>query len=632
VLPRLLIVALLALGAAAPAPGQVREQLWPGVTYERGVQFTPNGPVAISILTGPRPGGATTLAPVLSNETLTGLETLTSMQRRLSRAATTAGVNGDYYNFRDGLPSGVFMRDTQVSSPPFGDRSSAGIATDGTLDIRRIEFFGTWRGAGVNRPLHTLNRVPGANEAALFTPAWGPSTPSVAGSRAVVLFPFPATVPNTDLVAPVVDVRADSSVQIPLGGAVLVARGSAGARLVQEAPLGASVSVRLIFRPDWGGIVNAIGGGPQIVRDGVPVFRAGEAFTSSQLGPRAPRTGVGQLRDGRIVLVTADGRQPGYSVGLTNFELAQTLVRLGAVTGMAFDGGGSTSMAFDGRLLNRPSAGERTISTALMFQYTGVYLPPPLPVVSPNGDGVAEQQTLAYKLVRPSTVTLTLLAPDGSVAYTETAERSVGRHRLPFPPPASPPPPPPPPPVPPPPPAPVPPPPPPPPTEPPPPTPPPAAPPPPAQAARTPQVVPDPGPSRDGRWRLRVDAVDETGQASTMSRAFTVNTTLGFLRTAPRRLYLPPRGRALAVTWQLARPARVRVTIEARDGTVVKVFPLRRYPRGDAAVVWNGLARGRVAVPGGAYVARVVARNGLGSVELVRRFGVQRVKGPPPAR
>jgi hypothetical protein len=113
---------------------------------------------------------------------------------------------------------------------------------------------------------------------------------------------------------------------------------------------------------------------------------------------------------------------------------------------------------------------------------------------------------------------------------------------------------------------------------------------------------------------------------------FTVNTTLGFLRTAPRRLFLPPQGRALAVSWQLARPARVRVTIEARDGTVVKVFPLRRYPRGSAAVVWNGLARGRVPVPGGAYVARVVARNGLGSVELVRRFGVQRVKGPAPAR
>ena len=46
---------------------------------------------------------------------------------------------------------------------------------------------------------------------------------------------------------------------------------------------------------------------------------------------------------------------PGTRSGMTNFELAQALVRLGAVTGMALDSGGSTTMAFDGTLLNRPS-------------------------------------------------------------------------------------------------------------------------------------------------------------------------------------------------------------------------------------------------------------------------------------
>jgi hypothetical protein len=637
----LVIAALLALVLAAPAAAQQRQQLWPGVTYERGVQFTPSGPVALSILSGPRPGGTTTLEPVLSNGTLTGLETLTSMQRRLSRTATVAGVNGDYYNFRDGLPSGIFMRETQVASPPNGGRSSAGVATDGTLDVRRVEFYGTWRGTGPKRTLHTLNRVPERDQVALFTPAFGPSTPTVPGSRAVVLFPFPATVPNTDLEAPVVDVRSEPSVPIPLGGAVLVARAGAAERLAAEAPLGALASIRLIFRPSWDGIVAAIGGGPQIVRDGVPVYRAGEAFTSSQLAPRAPRTGIGQRADGSIVLVAVDGRQPGYSVGMTNFELAQALVRLGAVTGMAFDGGGSTSMAFDGTLLNRPAAGERTISTALMFHYTGVYVPPPRPVVSPNGDGVAERQTLAYKLVRPSTVTVRLLAPGGEVVHEETVARGPGRYRLAFPPPPVPPPPPPAPPAPPAPPPPTEPVPPPPPTEPPPPAepPPPPAPPPPAEpppppagtATRALQALPDPGPPREGRWRLVVDAVDETGQPSSMVQAFTVNTTLGFLRTAPRRLYLPPKGRPLAVTWRLSRPARVRVTIEARDGTVVRSFPYRRFRRGPATLVWNGLARGRVPVKGGAYVVRVVARNGLGAVELTRRFGVQRVKGPRPA-
>ena len=99
--PRLLASVLFALVLAAPAVAAPRT-LWPGVTFDTGAQFTPSGPVAINILTGPRPGGTTTLAPALSNETLTGTETLTSMERRVAATATTAGVNGDFFTFASG--------------------------------------------------------------------------------------------------------------------------------------------------------------------------------------------------------------------------------------------------------------------------------------------------------------------------------------------------------------------------------------------------------------------------------------------------------------------------------------------------------------------------------------------------
>ena len=226
---------------------------------------------------------------------------------------------------------------------------------------------------------------------------------------------------------------------------MLVARGNAAAKLQAEAQPGSVVTLRLILQPDWSVVSDAIGGGPVLVRDGAPVYRSNEAFTTSQLAPRGPRTAVGQRADGGIVLLTTDGRQPGFSVGMTNFELAQALVRYGAVRGMALDGGGSSTMAFEGAVLNSPSDGrERAVSTALMLQYYGVYAPPPLEtVVSPNGDGVAEQQKLAFKIVRPSTVTATLTAPDGSIAWQESGAREPGTYDVAFPP--SPPPPPPPP-------------------------------------------------------------------------------------------------------------------------------------------------------------------------------------------
>ena len=150
--------------------------------------------------------------------------------------------------------------------------------------------------------------------------------------------------------------------------------------------------------------------------------------------PRHPRTAVGQLADGRLVLVVVDGRSRGYSVGMTNFELAQTLMRLGAVTAMALDGGGSTTIAFDGTLLNRPStpASGRSRSRCPRLQRR-LRAAAVEPVLSPNGDGVAETQTLAYKLVRPSTVTVTLVGAGrlGRLQQRPSASRARAPSALP---------------------------------------------------------------------------------------------------------------------------------------------------------------------------------------------------------
>ena len=190
------VAVLAALTAVAAASAQVRE-LWPGVTFEQTIQPTANGPVVIDVLTGPRPGGTTTLEPLLSNGTLTGRETLTSLERRLSPAATYAGVNADLFNLDTGVPSGALIQDGQVLSLPSNSRSTAGITSDGTLDVRRVIATGAWTGTGVAHPF-VLNRVPDANGTALFTAAWGPSTPSVPGSAAVVLFPFSGAIPGID--------------------------------------------------------------------------------------------------------------------------------------------------------------------------------------------------------------------------------------------------------------------------------------------------------------------------------------------------------------------------------------------------------------------------------------------------
>ncbi len=99
----------------------------------------------------------------------------------------------------------MLIRDGVVDSPPYGDRSSVGIVPTGALDVRRVEFFGTWKGLGQRRAVNDLNQFPASNGVALFTPSYGPSTPSgPAGTVQAVVFPFPPATANVDHVGPVV--------------------------------------------------------------------------------------------------------------------------------------------------------------------------------------------------------------------------------------------------------------------------------------------------------------------------------------------------------------------------------------------------------------------------------------------
>ena len=71
----------------------------------------------------------------------------------------------------------------------------------------------------------------------------------------------------------------------------------------------------------------------------------------------APRTAIGQTKDGKILLVVTDGR---YINGLNNIgaslqDLAQVMLHFGAITAANLDGGSSATMVYNGKLVNQPS-------------------------------------------------------------------------------------------------------------------------------------------------------------------------------------------------------------------------------------------------------------------------------------
>ncbi|GAB4195361.1 MAG: hypothetical protein Kow00105_09600 [Phycisphaeraceae bacterium] len=111
-----------------------------------------------------------------------------------------------------------------------------------------------------------------------------------------------------------------------------------------------------VTSPEGVELYNAVAGSDQIVTDGKPIENQPDrAFFTTQ----HPRTAIGVTADNRLLLVTVDGRQPGFSEGMSLDELARFMIELGAVQALNLDGGGSTTMAIadpEPRVLNFPSS------------------------------------------------------------------------------------------------------------------------------------------------------------------------------------------------------------------------------------------------------------------------------------
>jgi hypothetical protein len=567
-LRRVFIGVLLAGVFAAPANASA-QTLLPGLTYTRQLLFTPHGPVVVHVLVAPKPGGLWGLHPVLSDNAISGKQRLTGIERVASSSATVAGINGDFFNAADGRPDGIVMQNRVLQSVPNSGRSSIGIEPNGTLDIRHAAWNAFWQGRGQRRPLTGLNEPANQGGTIPDTPAGGAAAPATAPATEAVIFPFPALTPGSDVSGNVVQFTQGGNTPIPAGGAVLSATGGSAQKLDAEAPPGSRVVIRYVLSSGWADDLDALGGGPLLVRNGKAVFRAFEDFSATLLAPRLARSAVGQRRDGSIVLVTVDGGQVGYSVGLTNYELAQQLVRLGCVTGSGLEPGNSTTMAFDGQLLNRPSdpSGERAISEALLVSYAGVYAPPPSdPVLSPNGDGVGDRELLSYKVVRPSTVTAKIVGADGVARFSQSGPQAPGTYKFS------------------------------------------------STGTKTDGSV-----DTEGRWHFVVTAVDDLGRSSSADQPFWVNNTLGNLRVP--RTVLVRAGRRLTIgTFKLSRPAKVTTRVESTNGVVVRKLGSARIGAGTAGVRWDGRDRRGNLVYGGRYVLRVRAQNQFGPSDLTQSF------------
>ena len=114
------------------------------------------------------------------------------------------------------------------------------------------------------------------------------------------------------------------------------------------------------------GVKEGVSFGPPLIVNGKPTILEGDGGWGI-----APRTAIGQRRTGEVLMLVIDGRNID-SFGATLKDVMDILLEFGAVNAANLDGGSSTTMYYNGKVINRPSdkLGERAVPTAF------VVLPP----------------------------------------------------------------------------------------------------------------------------------------------------------------------------------------------------------------------------------------------------------------
>ncbi|WP_079908554.1 phosphodiester glycosidase family protein [Paenibacillus sp. 32352] len=115
------------------------------------------------------------------------------------------------------------------------------------------------------------------------------------------------------------------------------------------------------------GVQEAVTFAPRFIVNGV-----GQIKNQADGWGIAPRTCMAQKEDGTIMFAIIDGRQPGYSIGATLYDIQNIFLEHGAITAANLDGGSSTVLVHDNQIINKPASehGERYLPTAwLVFDH-----------------------------------------------------------------------------------------------------------------------------------------------------------------------------------------------------------------------------------------------------------------------
>lgn len=296
-----------------------------------------------------------------------GLETTSSIALR---HGAFAAINAGFFRLDKSIfagdAAGVLMIDGKVLSESYNNRIALGIAnkkrkTKVMFDrLNSNNYF--VRGTDETIAISGINRERKENEIILFTPEFNRSTLTNDDGFELII--------KGRIVEEIILNKGNAS--IPPDGFVLSISNSKFQKLSQKRNIVRLVRKLIATETEkqkfFTKAEDIVGGVPQLVKNGkIEITWEQEKSSKSFVETHHPRTAVAKLKDGKFLMVTVDGRS-AESGGISLPDLAAFLLELGATDAMNLDGGGSTTMFLNSKVVNRPSdkEGERKVSDAIL--------------------------------------------------------------------------------------------------------------------------------------------------------------------------------------------------------------------------------------------------------------------------
>ena len=360
---------------APPAPfplivaqSSVPEFVAPGITRADYRITTNAGPLVVHVVMVDPQEPTVRVSVVLARDRLISPgETVSSMAGRTN---AVAGINGDYFDIgQTNQPLNVVVTNGALLRTP-SKRAALAIDTSRQAGIGAFTFTGSVSDGETHLPLTSINEWPPQGGATFLTPAYG-ALSAAPDTVVATLEPLDTTAgaPGTYRVAAIGPPRP-GPVLGPLLGFGPASRAEGSLPAVDDA-----IDVAFATQPAFDDLSAAIGGGPQLVNNGMP-FDDPNAPAPEERDVRFPVSGAAIDGSGELILIAVDGREPNVSIGLSRPEFGALMRGFGAQAGMAFDSGGSATLV--ARVLgddaptvqNTPSDGrERPVADGL-FVYS----------------------------------------------------------------------------------------------------------------------------------------------------------------------------------------------------------------------------------------------------------------------